>query len=359
MLESVLEYAREKCAAAAESEWARGRHCGYFLSVARQARLFGDEKGKWLDRLEADHENLRSALTWTLETGAVEQGAGLILPILDFYWFRGYSAEAREWMNKLLEIESPASPQRAFMLQKTGWLTRASGNFEKAEVLLKRALAVSLEIGDKNRAAWALGDLGLCARDQGNSAQAIAYFTDGLLYARQSGEVRAIAVHLYNLAQSSDLAGDLDTSRKLWEEGLDLFRAEADNTHIAWGLEGLAGSAYLAKDYAGALEFHIESLKLKIEVMDKLGIAYSFDGLAQVAAAEREHEPAAILWGAANRLREAMNIPVETSREIIYTSLIPTARQQLGNDVFDKAWDTGKSMKLSDAIDYALDRKRD
>lgn len=110
----------------------------------------------------------------------------------------------------------------------------------------------------------------------------------------------------------------------------------------------------MAKDFASALRFHLESLKFKVDVMDKLGIAFSFEGLAQVAAAEAEPERAAVLWGAANRLRDAMNVPLESSREEIYTSLMPITRAQLGDDVFDKAWRKGETMKLNEAIEYAL-----
>ena len=354
MLQTIHEFAREKLRATGEMEHVRARHFDYFLTLAQGARLFGDEKGTWLDRLEAERENLRSALGWSLEADAVEKGIELILPILDFYWFRGYSAEAREWMNKFLETESSASPLRALLLQKTGWLTRASGDFKKADVLLKRALEMALEIGDKNRASWALMDLGRSARDQGDHEQAISFISQALAFAKESGEKRTIGVSLYNLAESYDLAGDLDTSKALWEEGLSLLRAEGDKTHIAWGLEGLAGASYLARDLAGALKFHLESLRFKVEVMDKLGIAFSFEGLAQVAAAEEEPERAAVLWGAANHLRETINVPLESSREDIYTSLTPITREQIGDEVFDKAWKKGETMKLNEAIEYAL-----
>ena len=146
----------------------------------------------------------------------------------------------------------------------------------------------------------------------------------------------------------------METARKLWEQGLNIFRAEGDQTHVAWGLEGLAGIAYLKKDFAGAFEFHLESLKFKVDVMDKLGIAYSFEGLAQISAAEGQSEEAAILWGAANRIRETIRVPLESSRENIYTSLITIAREQIGDEVFDKAWKKGKSMTLNEAIEYAL-----
>jgi hypothetical protein len=87
--------------------------------------------------------------------------------------------------------------------------------------------------------------------------------------------------------------------------------------------------------------------------MDRLGIAYSLEGLAQVAAAA-EPERASILWGAASRLREIINIPVDPSREVLYTALIPNTREQLGEQVFDTAWKRGEIMKLDEAIEYAL-----
>jgi len=354
LLQSIHDFARRKLGETGIVAQMRARHFDYFFSVAQAARLFGEDTGRWLDRLEAELDNFRLALAWSLEANVPERGAGLILPILDFYWYRGFSAEAREWMEKFLGIEAPASPLRALLLQKAGWLRRAEGNFSKAEIFLKRALEMALEIDDQSRAALALMDLGLSTRDQGDHEQAIAYFSQALIYARESGDKRIIGVILYTLAQSYDLIEDLNTSRKLWEEGLSLMRIEGDKAHIAWGLEGLAGAAYLEKDFAGARKFHLESLQFKLEVMDKLGIAYSLEGLAQVSAAQEEPERAAVLWGAANRLREALNVPIESSRAEIYTSLIPTAQGQLGEEAFDNAWKKGKAMKLNEAIELSL-----
>ena len=352
MLQTIHDFAWRKLREADGVAQMRSLHFDYFLTLAREARLFGDEKGIWLDRLEAEHDNLRSALVWSLETGEIEKGAELILPILDFYWFRGYSKEAREWMDKFLEIESPASQRRALLLQKAGWLTRASGDFNKADLLLRRGLEMARQIGDKDRAASALMDLGLSVRDQGDNEQAISYFSEALKLVQETGNKRGIGNCMYYLAQS--YAHDLDRSMSLWEQGLNIHRDNGDKSHIAWGLEGLAGAAYLKGDFASALKSHLESLRIKVEVMDKLGIAYSLEGLAQVAAAEEEPEHAAILWGAANHLREAMNVLLEHSREEVYTSLIPQARQQMGDEAFDEAWKKGETMKLEDAIQCAL-----
>ena len=361
MLETLREYALEKLEAAEETTYAREQHFEFFHALALRARLYGPEKQVWLDRLEADYDNIRAAVNWALAYRAadgtqpyMEEATELVLALVDFFWFRGFTAEAREWMDQFLAIEMPASPLRALLLQKSGWYARGSGDFKQADRLLHQALEMAKEIGDLNRASWALGDLGLSTRDQGDNKQAIRYFTEGLAFARQSGEDRAIGVKLFDLAESHELIGDLNTAKDLWEQGLSLFRAEGDKTHIAWGLEGLAGTTYLAKDLAGALKLHLESLKIKVEVMDRLGIAYSLEGLAQVAAAQEEPERAATLWGAAKHLRETMNIPLDPSREVIYTSLVPQARAQIGEKLFDEFWKNGERLNLDEAIDFAL-----
>ena len=361
MLETLREYAREKLEAAEETTHAHEQHFEFFHRLAHNAQLYGPEKQVWLDRLEADYDNIRAAVNWALAyrnseraPAHIEKAAELVLVLTDFFWFRGFTAQAREWMDQFLAIDVAASPLRALLLQKSGWYARVSGDFKKADMLLHRALEMAKEIGDLNRASWALVDLGLSARDQGDEQQSIRYLTEGLEFARKSGEARPIGVLLFSLAESYELLGDLKTSRELWEQGLHVFRMDDDKTHLAWGLEGLAGISYLAKDLASAHSFHLESLNIKVEVMDRLGIAYSFEGLAQVAAAEENQERAAILWGAAAHLRETMNIPLDPSREELYTSLIPSAREQIGQTRFEELWKMGETLKLEEAIALAL-----
>jgi predicted ATPase len=69
MLETVHEFAREKLGQSGEAEEIKWVHAEYFLTLAEEAypQLKGANQLEWLDRLEAEHDNLRAALTWALE----------------------------------------------------------------------------------------------------------------------------------------------------------------------------------------------------------------------------------------------------------------------------------------------------
>jgi len=69
MLETVREYALERLHDLGESSAIRRRHADYFLTfVLAGAELRGDPREyEWMDRLEADHENLRAAFAYLLE----------------------------------------------------------------------------------------------------------------------------------------------------------------------------------------------------------------------------------------------------------------------------------------------------
>jgi predicted ATPase/transcriptional regulator with XRE-family HTH domain len=74
MLEPVRQYAQEKLEQSGEREQVRHLHAAFYLALAEEAEkeLAGPYQGEWFDQLEAEHDNLRAALRWSLEEGAVE-----------------------------------------------------------------------------------------------------------------------------------------------------------------------------------------------------------------------------------------------------------------------------------------------
>jgi len=123
MLDPVRQYALDKLEERDEAEEARRRHAEIFRGLAEktETEMRGPEQATWLDRLEADHDNLRGALSWTLERGGPELGLRLAVA---FWWFweaRGYFDEGRRWLEQALAKGSRASAARAKGLDGVGW----------------------------------------------------------------------------------------------------------------------------------------------------------------------------------------------------------------------------------------------
>jgi predicted ATPase/class 3 adenylate cyclase len=74
MLETIHEFAREKLGESAEAEQIKRVHAEYFLTLAEEAHpeFKGANQLQWLERLEAEHDNMRKALSWALERKEIE-----------------------------------------------------------------------------------------------------------------------------------------------------------------------------------------------------------------------------------------------------------------------------------------------
>ncbi len=115
VLEPVRQYALDKLEESDEAEEARRRHAEFFLGLAEETEteMRGPEQATWLDRLEAEHDNLRGALSWALERGEPELGLHLAEA---FWWFweaRGYFDEGRRWLEQALAKGSRVTSARA------------------------------------------------------------------------------------------------------------------------------------------------------------------------------------------------------------------------------------------------------
>lgn len=105
-------------------------HWDCYLALAEQAEqeLTGKQQGIWLDRLEAEQENLRAALRWSLEQQEGEEAARIGVSLWPFWILRGYMSEGREWLDRTLaELPDPMAP-RAKVLWATGIITGRLGD---------------------------------------------------------------------------------------------------------------------------------------------------------------------------------------------------------------------------------------
>ncbi|TJZ56096.1 AfsR family transcriptional regulator [Streptomyces piniterrae] len=99
LLETVGEYAGERLDEAGERAGAERRHLVAYRELARIADplLRGPGQRLWMERLELEHDNLRTALRRAVAAGDEHEALCLVLSLQWFWSLRDHRSDARHW----------------------------------------------------------------------------------------------------------------------------------------------------------------------------------------------------------------------------------------------------------------------
>lgn len=357
-LEPIRQYARDKLNESGELNLVQDRHLNYYLRVAEEAEphLFGIGQQDWKNRLELDHDNLRVALAWSLESNQIEAGLKMAGALAWFWHNKGHLSEGNLWLEKILASGiGIQGKERAKALRASSILATATGNYIRARAFAESSVKLYREMGDNLGAGLVLADLGASLHWGGKEEGAIESLEESLHLLRATGERWEISYALLWLGDTWFRMGDIERAATSWEESLRLTRELGDHYLIAWSLGGLADVARLRADYKRAIGMFRESLSLYLSSGSKFGPPFSLEALGLVSVALGDVKRAARLWGAASAWREAINQPLPLTYQRDYAPSIAQARTQLGEEVYASAWSEGYAMSPEQAIALALE----
>jgi predicted ATPase/DNA-binding CsgD family transcriptional regulator len=360
LLETVRQYGWEKLSDLGEEGQLRERHAGYCLKLAEEAEpeLKGEGQVAWLERLEQEHDNLRSALRWFLERGESEKAASLGWALWLFWWIRGHFAEGRRSMERALSAEGSASMPayaQAKALYVEGTMACGQGDQRSAEVLLEESAALFRELGDMRGVAYALGSAAVVAITQERYERVIVYSEEATELFLEVGDKWGAAPMLGCSAVGWLNRGDHRRARSLAERGLALCRETGDKHGTSIALFTLAGVAQAERDYERARDLFEEGLSVSAELGNEADIVHCLEGLATVAGAEGRIVRAARLWGAAEALLEKIEAVYTYVPDRSITRSQVAARSKIEEAAWGAAWAEGRAMSPEQAIEYALE----
>lgn len=402
MLETIHEFANVKLEDSREAEAVRRAHAEYFLALAEEAEpmLWGAEDAKWLDRLVQEHDNMRAALSWAIEHEEGELALRIGGALRWFWYMEGYYGEGRRWLEAALDKDwgASAAGARARALEGVGWLAagqgdldraeaaakeglklsteaglgdvvaadlqnvlgeavaRQRGNYERAAELLTGGVALHRKAGDLRGVAWSLGDLANVSSDRGNYEQAKELYEEGLALSRRLGGAELLGAYLISLGYEYLLEGEPEKAISLNEEAAELFRKRGRRGGLHQALGNLGWATLLRGDYERAETLHKQSLRVSQDLGDKLVASESVEGLACTAGAQAEAERSAILFGAAEGLREAEGYQQAPRDRSLREPYLAAAHVEVGEAAWSAAWEKGRSMQFEDAVVYALEK---
>jgi predicted ATPase/DNA-binding SARP family transcriptional activator len=263
LLETIRQYARDKLLEAGEAEQVRDRHLDYFMQFAQEMepRLRGAEQLAGLERIETEHDNVRTALAWSLESGKNDQALKLAGALYYFWVLRGYFSEGQQWLTNALALSEReqstkvqagnyipthvAMAQRAKALYSAGYFHFATLNLEGAFTMVEESLRLWRELGDKWWTAVALELMGLLMGMEGDMQASLAGLEEGVSLARESEDPWPLALCLIRLGDH--LKGtDAAAAHRFLEEGVAIARRVGDKSVLSDGLREL-GTLYFSE----------------------------------------------------------------------------------------------------------------
>jgi predicted ATPase/DNA-binding SARP family transcriptional activator len=353
MLETIREYALERLAESAREDEVHRTHAEYFLALAElgEPELLGPDAASWLERLEREHDNFRTALSWARTAGQTELELRLASALQVFWRLRGHLHEGRRRLEAALERGDDATPAvRAKALHAVGILVARQGGHVRARKLFEDALALFGEAGDALRASRTLAELGALAILAADYERATGLYEEAIPAFRGTGDRRALTVALGNLASVANLRADYDQARTLGEEALSLARDHGAKDSVALLLHNLARTALAQQRPDDAGRLFVESLALGEELGYRENFAYCVEGCGELAAARGEPQTAARLLGAAIGMFEGLGVPLEQGERESYERTVERLTAQLGEAAFAMLETAGRELPLEQAV---------
>jgi len=356
-LETIVQYGRERLSEAGEGDAAaaRTRHLDWYLRLAQDAEptLVGAGQAAELDRLETEHDNLRIALDWAVQSGNVEAGLRLATAVWRFWFIRGYLGEGRQWLNALLGRDGVVTlATRAKALWVAGRLAGyGQGDYAAGRAMCEQSLAIWRTLGNERGIATVIGDLGVVAFGQVDIPTARACHQESLEIWRRLGDRRGIAISLHNLGRVEYHEGSWDAARRLFEESMTIWQEIGDTQNSALARTNLGFVALNCGDHTSAAREFAASLAAQRELGDRRRMAYSLEGFAFLAIAQGDAARGARLFGAVEAFRESVGsrlFPLPGRDR-----MVAQARALLGEEAFVGAWAAGRTMTLVQAIEEA------
>jgi predicted ATPase len=403
MLMTIQEYALERLRGSGEEIEIRNRHLAYFSELAKQARthLQSADQLEWLDRLDAEYDNIRVALNWAQTSGAIAEGLLLVTHLELFWVWRVHVQEPCLALENLLAQPLPATQIQAAVRghRLVGYLNWNSSNKILNETHLKESERLSLLLGPEGKvdAAWARHVYqGFMQSTIQQTPLEIRQRYDKLLKSLQeAGDPWETACMLSDMGRELERSGDFMGSNQALAQSLRLFRECGDGisasktnailTYLAVVHGNYADArpqldeilhfyrqarlnffmdiplwllgviAVREGDYVRAKEWYTECLLFDQQIGLPRQLAECFIGFAGIASAEQDFERATQLLSVGEAEAEARANPLESIDQIELKRLTAVLREELGDAKFEALASQGRAMARKQAIAYALE----
>ncbi|WP_433159663.1 BTAD domain-containing putative transcriptional regulator [Kribbella sp. CA-247076] len=341
LLESVAAYCTEKLLEAAELETVQQRHLEYYTAFAEEARphLYGAEQGRWLQLLDEDTPNLRSAVDRAVASGQLDLAERLVDSLAWYWYLRGRSAEALRSLAavpdsaragawrvgfRYVQGDSGAARERDRWLDGADahaqwWIAFAGsdvGDLGTCQALLEAALKTFEADDDQWGVAAVLTARAKFAHVRSDVAALYADASESARIFRSLGDRWGVLQATSWLSAHAEITGDFDKAARLQREGVQLAEELGLWPELAGSLGMLGWTDIRQGDYEGARAHAERALRVATEQDQR-----STQALAEIVLAFAARRTGA-LDEAETRLRALVDEARQHEEAVLYLSMV-------------------------------------
>jgi predicted ATPase/class 3 adenylate cyclase len=272
LLETSRQYALDKLVASSEAQKLRSKHAEWFTDLAEtgaEPMFGGPDQIRWLDRIESELDNFRTALAWSQDDGDPALGLRLGAALSRFWEVRGHWSEGLGWLEDALAgAPDEEDGLRGRALVAASFLAFYRGRLESARSMVTEGLAAALRAHDKATEARGLRFEAVIEQRIGDRAAAIDSALKAVELSRAHGAPADLAFALQVLGRLL-VDDDRDEARARYEEGLEVARKAQDAVSQIYLLYALGRVHLGAGDGERARELYSEALDLSQQVGER------------------------------------------------------------------------------------------
>ena len=362
---TVREYLRDIIKDDASARELSLRHFRYFEQVVVAAPE--GETAAWLEHIDLDIANVRSALAWAIEVEPAD-AAAMAVALARYWKARGFLNEGRQYLRRMLALPSLDDAVRARLLRRAASFAIEQDDYNEARTMNLECRGVYEQLGDLSGVAETLYNLGLIEQRLGHPDRSHENYREAIGSFRSASNPFGEALALHNIVLLDLARVDFTEAEARIDEAASAL-ALASNEALTAHFTALRGRLALKRgDYAAAEAQYREALAVQSRVGNRVDVAtlYSelsivllhlgrndeaagsarmclrigleidsaallfcgFEALCEIAQDEARYDDAARCFGLAQILRESRGYGFEAMGDI--ASIERTLRDKLG-----------------------------
>jgi predicted ATPase/class 3 adenylate cyclase len=355
MLETIREFALERLEESGELERIRRRHLDFFLEFAGNEKSEVDrEAAEWLECLEVEHDNFRTALEFARGLDDPRLELRLASSLADFWEHQGHLAEGLERLREALgsDPDGPADIREP-ALQWGSMIALKKGDFETARQLAEEKKRQAAALGDEAGVGSSIQLLGNLATAEGRYDEARALLEQSKSIRKRLGDELGLQSSQHNLGLLEMDQGDYGRARQELQSALAISEKHGLQRARANNLCDLA-FAELGDGSGNAPSRFRDALSACAQLRWRENIAYCLVGCGAVAIAGGNLEQAGHFLGQADRLCDDLPLRLEMYAQAVGDEVEQDLRSRLGEDRLEALRAEGRLLSMEDAVSEAL-----